>query len=135
MRLLALVLFMGISSQLRSQKIGRLDTIGQRHRLENIYVKALHGDSLCSAFCLVIKGEVKAHRHLLHSEQVYVLEGEGLMRLANEAFLISTGDLIFIPRNTVHAVKSTGQVPLKVLSIQSPEFDGKDRELESLDSK
>jgi mannose-6-phosphate isomerase-like protein (cupin superfamily) len=49
------------------------------------------------------------------------------MKLGNATFKISEGDVIFIPLNTFHSVKSTGKVPLKVLSIQSPEFDGSDR--------
>ena len=44
-----------------------------------------------------------------------------------KVFEIKKGDVVFIPKNTAHAVKSTGKQPLKVLSVQSPNFDGKDR--------
>ena len=37
------------------------------------------------------------------------------------------GDIIFIPMNTVHSLKVTSSIPVKVLSVQSPRFDGKDR--------
>ncbi len=87
----------------------------------------LFTDSLTSSFCIVIKKEVKAHKHLTHAEHVVVLEGTAQMRLGDKQFEIKKGDVIFIPKNTVHAVKNTGKVPLKVLSFQAPNFDGKDR--------
>jgi mannose-6-phosphate isomerase-like protein (cupin superfamily) len=122
-----LILMFGFCTGLWAQKICCLDTVGQQSQSTNIYSKQLNGDSLSSAFCILIKQEVKSHKHIKHSEQVLVLEGEGQMKLGNATFKISEGDVIFIPLNTFHSVKSTGKVPLKVLSIQSPEFDGSDR--------
>lgn len=103
------------------------DTIGKQSASENIYNRFLFGDSLASTFCIVIKKEVKAHKHVEHSENVIVLEGEGKMKLGDKEFRIKKGDALFIPKNTVHSVLSIGKVPLKVLSIQAPLFDGKDR--------
>ena len=34
---------------------------------------------------------------------------------------------ITIPKNTWHYAKTTSKEPLKVISIQAPNFDGKDR--------
>lgn len=79
-----------------------------------------------SSFVIVIKKEVKLHKHLQHSEHVVVLEGKGQMTLGNKGFEIKKGDVVFITKTT-HAVISTGDVPLKVLSIQAPKFDEKDR--------
>lgn len=110
----------------RSQTVMNTDTIGGDSKAA-IFSKALFSDSLCSSFCIVIRNEVKAHKHLHHSEHVMVLEGEGMMKLGDRSFAIKKGDLIFIPKNTVHAVKSGGKAPLKVLSIQAPLFDGGDR--------
>jgi mannose-6-phosphate isomerase-like protein (cupin superfamily) len=56
-----------------------------------------------------------------------VIEGEGQMSLADKSFKIKKGDLVFIPKNTIHSVKTTSKQPLKVVSIQAPLFDGKDR--------
>lgn len=103
------------------------DSIGAKTVSDNIYNKALYGDSLASSFVIVIKKEVKHHKHLSHSEHVVVLEGTGQMTLGTNGFAIKKGDVIFIPKNTVHSVITTGERPLKVLSIQSPKFDGKDR--------
>lgn len=105
------------------------DSIGLKTVSDNIYNKPLFGDSLASSFVIVIKKEVKLHKHLQHSEHVVVLEGSGNMTLGNKNFEIKKGDVVFIPKNTAHAVKSTGKQALKVLSVQSPNFDGKDRVL------
>lgn len=110
-----------------TQTVIHLDTIGQKIYASTNLVRALAGDSLSSSFCIVIPNEVKAHKHIWHSEQVYVLQGVGEMRLGDKQFKIQAGDLIFNSKNTVHAVKSTGNVYLKVISIQSPRFDGSDR--------
>jgi mannose-6-phosphate isomerase-like protein (cupin superfamily) len=91
------------------------------------FSKSLFTDSLVSSSVICISKEVKLHKHLEHAEHVLVLEGEGEMRLGTEVFVIKKNDLIFIPKNTPHAVKTTSSIPLKVLSIQAPLFDGKDR--------
>jgi mannose-6-phosphate isomerase-like protein (cupin superfamily) len=128
MRSLIIVVMMLLSMMNYSQEVlFYSDTVGARTVSDNIYNKPAFSDSSASSFCIVIKQAVKAHYHQKHTEHVLVLEGEGMMRLGDKNFKIKKGDLVFIPRNTVHSVKSTGAVPLKVYSIQSPFFDGKDR--------
>jgi mannose-6-phosphate isomerase-like protein (cupin superfamily) len=58
---------------------------------------------------------------------VTVLEGRGEFYLDGERIDIKAGDQIIIPPNTPHAVITRSKKPLKVISIQSPEFLGKDR--------
>lgn len=103
------------------------DSIGAKTVSDNVYNRMLFTDSLTSSFAIVIKKEVKSHKHLNHAEHVVVLEGVAQMKLGDKQFEIKKGDVIFIPKNTVHAVKNTGKIPLKVLSFQAPYFDGKDR--------
>lgn len=128
MRFILTILFAAcLYLQCRPQSFLTTDTIGLSTTSDNIYNRALFSDSLSSSFCIVIKKEVKAHKHLQHSEQVMILEGEGLMVLGDKTFTVKKGDLIFIPKNTIHSVKNSGKIPLKVLSVQAPYFDGKDR--------
>lgn len=96
---------------------------------ENVFSQQIASDSLVSSFVIWIKKEVKEHKHEFHSEHVYVLEGTAEMTLNEQYFTIKAGDFIFIPKNTWHYVKVTSNEPLKVLSIQAPTFDGKDRVL------
>jgi mannose-6-phosphate isomerase-like protein (cupin superfamily) len=117
-----LILFSG-----KSQTVTGTDTIGSRSVSDNLYNKALFGDSLTSSFCITIKKEVKAHKHASHSEHVIVIEGEGSMKLADKTFTIKKGDVVFVPKNIIHSVKTTSKIPLKVISVQAPLFDGKDR--------
>lgn len=57
-----------------------------------------------------------------HDELVLVLEGKCEFRVGDETRRVVTGDLIFIPRNTVHGpIIDTGRVAL--LSIFAPYFD------------
>ena len=80
-----------------------------------------------TSFVIWIKTKVNKHKHLNHTELIQVLEGTGNMTLGTETFKIKQGDFILVPENTVHSVIVTSTIPLKVLSIQTPEFDGTDR--------
>lgn len=109
------------------QSIAGLDTIQPPVIWENVYSKSIHHDSLSSSFVIFIKKEVKLHKHIEHTEQVLILDGEGIMRLGEKTFPVKKGDMILIPKNTPHALKVTSAQPVKVLSVQAPFFDGKDR--------
>ncbi len=94
---------------------------------ENVFSKRLFSDSLTSSFIIWIKQEVPLHKHAEHTEQVYILEGTANMLLGDNWIAIKSGDYIVIPKGTPHQVIVNSAVPLKVLSIQSPMFDGTDR--------
>lgn len=94
---------------------------------DNIHVERIAGDSLSTNFIIWVKDTVKTHKHEHHSETVYIIDGEAEMYLGEDSFSIMTGDIIFIPKNTWHAVKVRSKNPLKVLSVQAPGFYGKDR--------
>ena len=87
----------------------------------------LHSDSACTSFLLCIDAGVRPHLHRTHTEHVFVLDGTAEMRLADSTRAIRAGDLVLIPPGTPHAVKVTSSVPLRVISVQSPHFDGTDR--------
>ena len=110
-----------------SAQLQSLDTIKAPSNYDNIYSRTIASDSLSSSFVIFIKKEVKKHKHATHTENVYILDGEGEMLLGDKSFKVKKGDMIFIPMNTVHSLKVTSSVPVKVLSVQSPRFDGKDR--------
>ncbi len=93
----------------------------------NIYAKKLSSDSLSSTFAIWVKLRVKMHKHVNHTEHVLVVEGSGDFTIGEENKSIAKGDLITIPKDTWHGVTVTSDVPLKVISVQSPEFKGKDR--------
>ncbi|MFM2018456.1 MAG: hypothetical protein RL007_2112 [Bacteroidota bacterium] len=114
----------GIS--LSAQGVISTDTVKSPDAKKN-FVKALHSDSLSSSFIIEIPAEVKLHYHAHHTEQVVVLSGEADMRLGDQNIHIKAGDVVFIPKGTPHSAKVTSTVPLRIISIQAPYFDGSDR--------
>jgi quercetin dioxygenase-like cupin family protein len=96
---------------------------------DNVAVTRISGDSNQTSFVIWIKKEVPLHKHEWHTENVYILDGKGEMTLGDEKFVIKKGDYFNIPMGTPHALKVLSSAPVKVLSIQSPHFDGSDRVL------
>ena len=93
----------------------------------NVAVIPVYNDVNSSAFVIFIKKQVAKHYHETHTETVIVLEGRGEMFLGGKFFKIKAGDQMIIPQGIHHAVIVRSKKPLKVLSIQSPYFDNKDR--------
>lgn len=102
----------------------------------NVHVVPLGSDELASEFVIFLKNTVPAHYHTEHTELVYIVSGQGEMTLYKQGemqaekltpFTIAAGDYIRIDKGMVHSVKNLGEKPLKALSIQTPEFKGKDR--------
>jgi mannose-6-phosphate isomerase-like protein (cupin superfamily) len=92
-----------------------------------VHITPLHSDSTCSSFLICIDRSIKPHLHRTHTEHVFVLEGEGVMRLGTIERAVKSGDTIIIPPNTPHSVNVTSDGPLRVVSVQAPFFDGSDR--------
>ncbi|WP_299454788.1 cupin domain-containing protein [uncultured Microscilla sp.] len=110
-----------------SQNLVQLAKLKPTGAYENVKVQKIYSNKHTSSFVIWIKKGVKAHKHLKHTEQVYILAGKATMQLNNKTFEVKKGDWIAIPEGSVHAVTVTSRKPLQVLSIQSPEFLGKDR--------
>lgn len=116
-----------LTGNIMAQNQTNIYTITPPKEFENILVEKLFSDSLSSSFIIWIKKEVKPHKHLFHTENILVLEGSAEMNIEGITHIINEGSFLIIPPNHVHSVKTTSKIPLKVLSIQSPEFDGTDR--------
>ena len=110
------------------QEFNELKTYEPTEAFDNIHVMKVAEDSLQSSFVIWIKEGVKEHYHENHTENIVVLEGEAVMTLGDELFMIKKGDYLNIPKGTPHSVTQVlSEEPLKVLSVQSPNFDGLDR--------
>ena len=95
---------------------------------KNISVQKISEDELHSTYMIIIKNKVPLHYHKDHSENLVVLEGSAIMKIANDTLKIIPKDQITIPKGTIHEViKVIGENSLKVISVQSPKFDLKDR--------
>lgn len=94
--------------------------------LENSPVRIFAQGEHCTVNVIQTKSQIKAHYHAKHEEVVYVVSGSGTMRLGNRMQRVKSGDLMYIPKNTVHGF-TPQSVECVVVSIFSPSFDGKDR--------
>jgi mannose-6-phosphate isomerase-like protein (cupin superfamily) len=131
MKIFILFIFLTISNVPFSQEVTNLKDIQPDKEFENILIKKLDTDSNSTAFVIWIKKVVKSHKHETHSEIISIIEGEGVMTINNKSFDIKSGDYFRIPKNTFHSLTVKSEEPMKVLSVQSPEFLGKDRVFEN----
>lgn len=94
---------------------------------DNIHVVPLSSDKHASEFLIYVRQAVKAHIHESHSETLYIIAGEGEMQVGEQTYIITVGSFLKVPEGVVHGVRVTSAEPLVALSIQAPEFKGKDR--------
>tara|TARA_B100000963_G_scaffold349214_1_gene357939 strand:+ start:47 stop:424 length:378 start_codon:yes stop_codon:yes gene_type:complete len=94
---------------------------------ENISVKQLATNNEATTFAIWIKKKVKLHKHIYHTENVIIEEGEGDFQLGDSVYQVKKGDVIVIPQDTWHGVIVNSKETMKVISVQSPQFLGKDR--------
>lgn len=128
MKLATLFFLISLSLRIHAQDKLDFNSFQPDEEFENIHVKKINGDSLQTTFVIWVKKNVKAHFHNEHTENIIVLEGKAEMVVNGDTLIIKKGDYLNIPMKTVHEVtKVYGKKPLKVLSIQSPYFDGTDR--------
>ena len=127
MRTILVFVLLACSLSSFAQKVENLPSLKQKQPFDNIATQEMYTDSSLTGNVIWIKREVLPHYHANHVEQVMVIEGEGQLLLGHQTFFIKPGDLIYIPKGTIHAVRVTSKLPMKVLSIQTPQFDGSDR--------
>ena len=104
-----------------------LPTLSPKNPLNPIEIIQLAANKDASCYTIWVKEKVAPHIHKEHTEMVYIIEGSGVFKLDNKAHQIQPGTFLFIPPGVVHSVKVTSANPMKVLSIQTPEFKGVDR--------
>ena len=65
---------------------------------------------------LQIRDPVTTHAHADVDEVMYVVAGEGEVRLATQAIALKPGMMVVVPRSAVHGVERRGKNPLMLLS-------------------
>ena len=125
--LVVLLAFLGFTWSVQAQNLLELGTLSPTDDYENVHVQKIADGPEASSFVIWIKHGVKAHYHADHAEHIYILAGTASMRLNDDTFTVEAGDFVRIPKASIHAVTVTSEVPLQVLSIQTPQFLGSDR--------
>ncbi|MFL2579524.1 MAG: cupin domain-containing protein [Parvicellaceae bacterium] len=128
MRLTTILGLLLIPLLFKSQDIvSSIDQILPDKEFENIHVKKISSDSSSSTFAIWIKQKVKLHKHVYHTENVLIDKGFGEFQINDSIYKVAAGDWIVIPKNTWHGVVVNSKSTMKVISVQSPEYFGKDR--------
>ena len=128
MRLATILGLLLIPFLFKSQDIvSSIDKILPDKEFENIHVKKISSDSSSSTFAIWIKQKVKLHKHVYHTENVLIDKGFGEFQINDSIYKVAAGDWIVIPKNTWHGVIVNSKSTMKVISVQSPEYFGKDR--------
>ena len=128
MRLTIILCLLIIPFVIKSQDIiSSIDQILPEKDFENIHVKKIFNDSSSSTFAIWIKQKVKLHKHVYHTENVLIDKGFGEFQINDSIYKVAAGDWIVIPKNTWHGVIVNSKSTMKVISVQSPEYFGKDR--------
>ncbi len=128
MRLTIILGLLIIPFVIKSQDIiSSIDQILPDKDFENIHVKKISSDSSSSTFAIWIKQKVKLHKHVYHTENVLIDKGFGEFQINDSIYKVAAGDWIVIPKNTWHGVIVNSKSTMKVISVQSPEYFGKDR--------
>lgn len=88
---------------------------------ERISKKAVDNDNVLIHFHFYsANSKVQPHQHADSVDVYYVIEGEGLVTIGNEERVLRKGDIVAIPKNTVHGVVNHYKKPLIMLDILAP---------------
>lgn len=110
--------FVNLNEALQSMKT---DPSTARDPIKRMFV---FDGAFTTADVAVIEGKRKAlHTHREHDELVLILEGEADFQVGKETRHVRVGDLILIPRDTLHGPSLLDGGRLAALSVFAPFFD------------
>jgi len=93
---------------------------------ENIKMTTLGQGPSVSHHILQIRDRESPHLHRAHDGTVMMISGHGYLILGDKRIELSAGDIVYVPRGTVHYYVNTGFEPTIAFVVFSPPFDGKD---------
>ena len=70
------------------------------------------------------------HTQPAHDEIVFIIEGEADFQVGDEVRRVGPGDLVFVPRNTLHGPILHEGAKLAALSVYAPYFDRSKRNID-----
>jgi quercetin dioxygenase-like cupin family protein len=92
----------------------------------NIKVVTLGQGRTISHHVVQVRDRELSHIHKDHDLTVTVMRGHGYLMLGTRRIDLTVGDVVFIPRSTVHYFVNTARQPSVALAMFSPPFDGRD---------
>jgi quercetin dioxygenase-like cupin family protein len=81
----------------------------------------VQGDHLFAGLNAFEPGQEHApHAHQGQDKLYMILEGSGVVRIDDQAEVLSAGDAAFAPAGVVHSIHNPGPEPLVVMAVLSP---------------
>ncbi len=118
-----------ISGKYDTKQLEQLLEQNKPARNENIKVVPLSRNARSSNILVQVRDREPLHRHIDSDITVFLLRGEGDMRLGEETRPVRAGDVIHIERGAIHAYINRGPEPAAALVVYSPAPSPKDRVL------
>jgi quercetin dioxygenase-like cupin family protein len=94
---------------------------------ENIKVVPLSRNARSANVLVQVRDREPLHRHIDSDITVFMLRGEGEMRIGKQTHPVKAGDVIHVERNAIHAYINRGAEPAAALVVYSPAPGPKDR--------
>ncbi len=91
-----------------------------------IAVRRLRATAEVSVNLVRVKDAEKPHSHQTHDVVVTMLSGGGVLHLGERAIPVKPGDVMEIPRATVHWIENTDPAGSEAYAVFSPPYDGTD---------
>lgn len=118
-----------VSGKYNTKQLEQLLEQNKPAQNENIKVVPLSRNARSSTVLVQVRDREPLHRHSDSDITVFMLRGEGDMRLGKETRPVKAGDVIHIERGAVHAYINRGPEPAAALVVYSPAPGPKDRVL------
>lgn len=93
---------------------------------DNIKITTLGQGQEVSHHLVQIRDREKPHLHQRHDGTVFMFKGSGYLIMDKVRIDLMAGDVVYIPRGTVHYFVNTGSDPAVAFVVFAPPFDGKD---------
>lgn len=97
------------------------DASTANHPIRRMFIA--DGEHLSANVSILGAAENALHTQGSHDEIVVVIEGDADFRVGDETRKVGPGDLIFIPRNTIHGPIIENGQRFAALSVFAPYFD------------
>lgn len=91
-----------------------------------VLTEVVRGEQASVNFWQMTKG-LPLHFHRSHEEVIFVKSGRAEVRIGERTVTMQAGDLVLIPKDTLHSARAVGEGPFRGISVFAPAFDGKDR--------
>ncbi len=89
-------------------------------------IKELYSSENISFSIAEISGTSTPHKHKQMEEIYFVLSGTGIIYIGDDLLPIKPGDLIPIPKDILHHIKTNQNEVLELVVITHPKFDKSD---------